>query len=72
MILTKEDAAELKDTLEYILSYIRRPLSNELEVGFRHTPLSNKEIIDRYKEKCEFVVHDVDALMRRIEAWELK
>ena len=42
----------VQDLLEMLLDQLREPLRNDLEVGFRHSPLSNKEIIERYEATC--------------------
>jgi len=41
--------------LENIISLTDEPLSNPLEVGFRHSPLTPKEQIERLKEVCAVV-----------------
>lgn len=43
---------ELLVNLEYWADCLENPTYNSLEVGFRHTPLSKDEIIQRYKEEC--------------------
>ena len=47
--MTKED---LLINLEFWASCLENPTYNSLEVGFRHTPLSKDEIIQRYKDEC--------------------
>jgi hypothetical protein len=44
---------ELLVNLEFWASCLENPTYNSLEVGFRHTPLSKDEIIQRYREECE-------------------
>jgi hypothetical protein len=39
--------------IEFARDIAREPLRNDLEVGFRHSPLSLKEIAERYKDACE-------------------
>jgi hypothetical protein len=41
--------------LENIIDLTDNPLYNSLEVGFRHSPLSPKEQIDRLKDVCAHV-----------------
>jgi hypothetical protein len=43
---------ELLVNLEFWASCLENPTYNSLEVGFRHTPLSKDEIIQRYREEC--------------------
>jgi len=47
--MTKE---QLLINLEYWADCLENPTYNNLEVGFRHTPLSKDEIIQRYKDEC--------------------
>lgn len=46
---------QLMIELENIINLTDNPLSNPLEVGFRHSPLSPKEQIDRLKDVCAHV-----------------
>lgn len=55
---------ELLVNLEYWTSCLENPTHNSLEVGFRHTPLSKDEIIQRYKDECHMTRH---AILRVIE-----
>jgi hypothetical protein len=50
--------------LEFWASCLENPTYNSLEVGFRHTPLTKDEIIDRYKQECNMTRH---AIMRVME-----
>jgi hypothetical protein len=50
--------------LEFWASCLENPTYNSLEVGFRHSPLSKDEIIQRYKDECHMTRH---AIMRVIE-----
>lgn len=50
--------------LEYWASCLENPTYNSLEVGFRHSPLTKDEIIQRYKDECHITRH---AIMRVIE-----
>ena len=45
--------SELVDHLEYWAGCLENPTYNSLEVGFRHSPLTKDEIIDRYKKECD-------------------
>jgi hypothetical protein len=56
---------EEKDYIKYILSYLEQPLYNSLEVGFRHSPLTNKEIIERYKFTCIHACNDLKYLLNK-------
>lgn len=42
-------------TLEMILDMAQNPLYNSLEVGFRHSPLSLPEKIQRYQDVMEYI-----------------
>jgi hypothetical protein len=44
---------ELLINLEFWADCLENPTYNSLEVGFRHTPLSKDEIIQRYREECD-------------------
>ena len=46
---------QLIGDLENIISLTDEPLYNPLEVGFRHSPLSPAEQIERLKEVCAVV-----------------
>lgn len=59
--MTKED---LLINLEFWASCLENPTYNSLEVGFRHSPLSKDEIIDRCKQECHMTRH---AILRVIE-----
>jgi hypothetical protein len=59
--MTKED---LLINLEYWASCLENPTYNSLEVGFRHSPLTKDEIIQRYKDECHMTRH---AILRVIE-----
>lgn len=50
--------------LEYWASCLENPTYNSLEVGFRHSPLTKDEIIQRYKDECHMTRY---AIMRVIE-----
>lgn len=56
----KLSTEQLIANLEIIEDISRAPLYNSLEVGFRHSPLTTKEQLERYAESCriinEFVV----------------
>jgi hypothetical protein len=56
---------------ELILSYLemieetsRLPLYNSLEVGFRHSPLSPKEKLDRYADACAQINQFVQIMIK--------
>ena len=50
--------------LEYWAECLENPTYNSLEVGFRHSPLSKDEIIQRYKDECHMTRH---AILKVIE-----
>lgn len=61
--MTKED---LLINLEFWASCLENPTYNSLEVGFRHTPLSKDEIIQRYKDECNMTRHAILRVMEII------
>ena len=62
--MTKDE--KIKYVLEDVLESLRRPTYRHLEVGFRHTPLSQKEIAERYEETCIFAARDIEELLNEI------
>ena len=58
---------ELIINLEFWASSLENPTYNSLEVGFRHTPLSKDEIIQRYKDECNMTRHAILRVMEMIE-----
>lgn len=46
---------QLIPTLEFIFEWSKAPTLNELEIGFRHHPLTHKEIVERYKDFSDYV-----------------
>lgn len=54
-------------TLEQISLEAGHPLHRPLEVGFRHNPLTAKEVIDRYQETLDGIKVSADALLELIE-----
>lgn len=55
---------ELLINLGYWADCLENPTYNSLEAGFRHTPLSKDEIIERYREECNMTR---EAILRVIE-----
>ena len=55
---------DLLVNLEYWTECLENPTYNALEVGFRHSPLSKDEIIQRYKDECHMTRH---AILKVIE-----
>lgn len=62
--MTKE---QLLINLEYWASCLENPTYNSLEVGFRHSPLSKDEIIQRYKDECDMTRLAILRVMEMIE-----
>jgi hypothetical protein len=58
---------DLLVNLEYWASCLENPTYNPLETGFRHTPLSKDEIIQRYKDECNMTRHAILRVMELIE-----
>jgi hypothetical protein len=61
--MTQED---LMINLEYWASCLENPTYNSLEVGFRHTPLTKDEIIQRYKDECHMTRYAILRVMEII------
>jgi hypothetical protein len=61
---------KIKCTLEVVLESLRRPTYCHLEIGFRHTPLSQKEIIERYEETCILAARYIEELLKEINKVE--
>ena len=58
---------ELKLEIEFARDSIENPLYNQLEVGFRHSPLTKDEMIERYRTECDITYHVLKNLYERIE-----
>jgi hypothetical protein len=56
--------------IEMALDYAKRPLANDLEIGFRHGELSPKEKLERYAETCACIEHDLSAALRSLQGGE--
>jgi len=55
--------AGLKFAMENAAEMAERPTYNDLEVGFRHSPLTQSEITKRYEETCRFIAADLRAAL---------
>ena len=57
---------EILTYLYYIEEISRAPLYNSLEVGFRHSPLTTKEQLERYTDSCslinQYAVHMIKSI----------
>ena len=49
------DIETIKHYIEISVDITSKPLYNGLEVGFRHSPLTDKEKLERYKLNFEIV-----------------
>lgn len=58
---------DLIASLEYIAENLENPTYNSLDVGFRHSPLTKDEIIERYKHECYCTHNDVLKLIALIK-----
>jgi hypothetical protein len=58
---------ELLINLEFWADCLENPTYNSLEVGFRHTPLTKDEIIQRYREECNMTRAAILRVMEIIE-----
>jgi hypothetical protein len=54
----------LLDNLEILAENLKDPTHNPLYTGFRHSPLTTAEIIQRFNQECYHVRH---ALLRLID-----
>jgi hypothetical protein len=59
--------SDLLVNLESWAEYLENPIYNSLEVGFRHSPLSKDEIIQRYKQECDFAVDSIRKVIEIIQ-----
>ena len=59
--------SDLVVNLECWAEYLENPTYNSLEVGFRHSPLSKDEIIQRYKEECDSVIDSIRKVIEIIQ-----
>ena len=57
---------ELINNLEFWASSLENPTYNTLESGFRHTPLSKDEIIQRYKQECDMTRYAIQKVIEMI------
>ena len=53
--------------LEQIEEISRLPLYNSLEVGFRHSPLTQKEKLERYELACTMINEFAIMLMKELK-----
>lgn len=58
---------EILSYLEMIEEISRAPLYNSLEVGFRHSPLTTKEQLERYADSCSIINQYAVHMIRSIE-----
>lgn len=56
--------------LEDALHFAEYPLRNDLEVGFRHSPLSDKEKLQRYRQACGFIAEDIKYVLEILNDFE--
>ena len=52
--------------LEEAMHILHAPLIRTLEVGFRHTPLSDKERLQRYSDSCDFALEYVQLAFKNL------
>lgn len=57
----RETAKMISVQIDSALAYASDPLSRPLEVGFRHSPLTPNERLERYAEACLFIKQDLEA-----------
>jgi hypothetical protein len=59
--------SDIINSLEYLAENLENPTCNSLEVGFRHSPLTQKEIIERYQHACYCTRNDILKLIEIIK-----
>ena len=57
---------ELTINLEFWIESLRNPVYNPLETGFRHSPLTKDEIIQRYRWECAATVAAMERVLELI------
>jgi hypothetical protein len=57
---------ELVINLEYWIQCLSNPTYDPLETGFRHSPLTKDEIINRYKLECSATVLAMERVLEMI------
>lgn len=67
-----KDLEDVLLTLEMTIEDLKNPTYEPLEVGFRHTPLRDKEIIERLYNACSFAVRDLEHVEKIIKQWKQK
>jgi hypothetical protein len=63
---------DLLVNLEYWADCLEDPTHNPLETGFRHSPLTKDEIIERYRQECYATRHAILSVMEIIKQEGLK
>lgn len=58
---------ELIWCLEYLADNLRDPTYNPLDVGFRHSPLTQSEKLERCEHVCHFTMNDILKLIEAIK-----
>jgi hypothetical protein len=58
----------IKDTIEMMRERAKNPLYNSLETGFRHSPLTTSEQLQRYRKFSEEVKADCEAILKEISS----
>jgi len=58
---------ELLIYLNFWVDSLENPLYHSLEVGFRHSPLTKDEMIQRYKEECYITRNSIMRVIEMIE-----
>ena len=58
---------ELLIYLNFWVDSLENPLYDSLEVGFRHSPLTKDEMIQRYKEECYITRNSIMRVIEMIE-----
>lgn len=65
--LQKDYEGVLAD-LKYLIDRMEQPTYNQLEQGFRHSPLSHKEALERYKSACSEAHHILSLHLPKLRA----
>lgn len=66
----REALEALRAVMEDCAAAAEHPTYRSLEVGFRHSPLTPKEMLERYQETCRDIASDLRAALAQTEGAE--
>lgn len=58
---------KIHNQLDDAMYFAEHPLRNDLETGFRHSPLTDKEKLQRYEAACKYIAEDLKYVFEYIE-----